>query len=75
VTESVYRPAGAHNYLLAPAVCLCVECSREVLTRRCPAVSASGHQCGDWRGHRGDHSLLVCTTFAIAAARSEASQR
>lgn len=69
----MFKPAPAHNRLLAPAICLCAECSREMLTRRCPAVDDLGHQCGDYKGHRGFHSLLVCTVFPIAAERAEAT--
>lgn len=66
---SIYRPAPPHNSLLAPSACLCVECAAIVLTLRCTATDADGHQCGNYKHHRGSHTMLVCTTFAIAAAR------
>lgn len=71
---SPFKPAGPHNPRLGPATCLCVDCSRIVLDLRCPATDADGNQCGDYR-HRGkSHTLLVCTTFEIAAARVAAAQ-
>lgn len=65
----MFRPAPTHNPLMAPAICLCVECSREMLTRRCPATY-QGRQCGDYRGHSGEHSLIVETVFQIAQERA-----
>lgn len=71
---SVYKTAGPHNPLLGPAVCLCVECSRIVLTLRCPARSPGGAQCGDYKGHRGQHNLIVATVFSIAEDRAGGDQ-
>lgn len=66
---SVFKPAGPHNPLQAPAVCLCTGCSRWVLERRCQATDEQGRQCGMFR-HRGrEHSLIVETVFQIAAER------
>lgn len=69
------KPARGHNPLYAPAVCLCVECSRKVLALRCPVTTINPHmqggklQCGNYKGHRGDHTMLVATTFVIAEER------
>jgi len=71
---SLYKPAPPHNPILAPAICMCVDCSRIVLALRCTARSPTGDQCGDYRGHGGEHTLLVCTTFDIAADRAKAQQ-
>jgi hypothetical protein len=49
---------------------MCVDCSRIVLALRCLVTDDDGNQCGDYKGHRGQHTLLVCTTFAIAAERA-----
>ena len=65
-----FKPAKPHNSLLAPGVCLCVECSKFMLTRRCPVKSRQGQQCGDYRDHGGEHTLLVDTVFMIAAERA-----
>lgn len=65
----IYKPAPPHNPLQAPAICMCVECSRIVLELRCPARSPGGAQCGDYKGHRGEHSLIVATCFSIAEDR------
>lgn len=69
------KPAKAHNPLFAPAICLCVDCSRTVLAQRCPKVTINPHmqgssqQCGLYKGHRGDHTMLVATVFVIAEER------
>jgi hypothetical protein len=66
---SVFRPAPAHNPLKAPAVCLCVECSRIMLAKQCTARDSDGRQCGDYHGHRGAHNLIPATVFQIARSR------
>jgi hypothetical protein len=66
---NVFKPAPAHRNA-APAVCLCVDCSRIMLANRCASTNVDGHQCGDYRGHSGSHSLIVATVFAIAAERA-----
>lgn len=63
-----FKPAPPHNPLKAPAVCLCVDCCRIVAELRCPAVGRLG-RCGDFKGHRGEHPLLVATTFQIVEER------
>lgn len=62
------KPAPSHNYLLAPALCGCVGCSRVILDLRCPATGA-GVRCGNYRGHQGHHNALVATAFVIAEER------
>lgn len=66
---SLYKPTPPHNHLLAPAICMCVECSRLILALRCPVLDVNLNQCGDYKGHRGAHSLIVATCFDIAAER------
>lgn len=69
---SLYRPAGPHRPHLAPAMCLCVECSRVVLAKRCEA-RFDGNQCGNYALHRGQHTVLVATVFTIAAEHLKAT--
>lgn len=64
-----FKPAPPHKGLLGPAACLCVDCSRVVLAMRCTARH-EGHQCGDFKGHRGPHSMIVSTVFQIATERA-----
>jgi hypothetical protein len=67
---TLFRPAPAHNPLKAPAICLCADCSRWVLDRRCPSRDPGGRQCGDYKGHRGSHNVIVATVFQIAQERA-----
>lgn len=65
-TRERFRHRDFHNPLYGPGVCLCRErCAAIILARRCPKVSSDGIRCGDWKGHRGAHSVLVDTTFVI----------
>lgn len=70
------KPARAHNPLFAPGVCMCVECCRIVLDARCdkwsydPQMEGGSVRCGDYKGHKGDHSpLMLATAFLIAEER------
>jgi hypothetical protein len=69
------KPARAHNHLMAPGVCLCVECCRIVLDLRCdkwttfPDAEGGSLRCGDYKGHRGHHTILVSTSFVIVEER------
>lgn len=65
---SLFKPAGPHRDV-APAVCLCRDCSRIMLDQRCPHRNRGGVRCGDYRQHRGPHTMLICTVFLIAAER------
>jgi hypothetical protein len=66
----MFKPAPPHNPLKAPAVCLCVECCKVVLTKRCPARDEQGRRCGDYK-HRGKtHTMFVATVFQIAEERT-----
>lgn len=65
---SIYKPAPPHNHLKAPASCMCVDCCKIVAALRCTAVGELG-RCGDYKWHRGHHTALVCTSFAIAEER------
>lgn len=69
--QRVSTPAPPHNRLYdgAPERCMCVECCRKVLDLRCPAVGKLG-RCGSYKGHRGEHPLVVATTFVIAEERA-----
>lgn len=69
-----FRPAPLHNPLKAPAVCLCVGCSEQMLDLRCPA-ERDGTRCGDYSGHKGEHSKLEATVFAIAEERVRLDKR
>lgn len=62
------KPAPPHNQMLAPALCMCVGCCHKVLALQCPA-SRDGVRCGDYKGHRGMHTMLPATEFVIAAER------
>lgn len=66
---TLFKPAPPHNHLKAPATCMCIDCCHIVTQLRCPATDPDGHQCGNYRDHRGEHSLLVSTAFQIAAER------
>ena len=65
----LFKPAPPHNSLKAPVACGCVECCRIVLDLRCPAVSPEGHPCGDYKGHRGHHSMIPASVFVMAEER------
>jgi hypothetical protein len=69
-SERFTKPAPPHNRLHdgAPVMCGCVECCREILERRCPAEFKQG-RCGNYKGHRGSHTLLIATAFSIAEER------
>lgn len=69
MSERISKPAPPHNPLLAPAMCGCVECSRKVLDLRCLIVDSEGRRCGDYRHHRGEHTLLIATDFVVAEER------
>lgn len=71
----LFKPAPAHNPRLAPAVCLCVDCSRIILAKRCPTRDSRGRQCGNYRHRSREHALLVATVFQIAAERVDAYDR
>jgi hypothetical protein len=62
------KPAPPHNHLKAPGACMCVDCCQIVLAHRCTATHRN-KRCGDHKGHHGDHSLLLCTSFLIAEER------
>lgn len=66
---SIFKPAGPHNPLLGPAVCLCVDCCRKVDALRCPVTDADGRRCGDYKHRTKEHSLLVLTVFQVVDAR------
>lgn len=52
-----------HNPLLTVGACLCIECRAYIRENlRCPARFGR-QQCGDYKGHRGDHTRLVATVF------------
>lgn len=66
----LFKPAPPHNRLASgPATCGCVECCRKVLALRCEAVSRDGDRCGDYKRHRGHHSMIVPTDFLMAEER------
>jgi hypothetical protein len=69
VAERLYTPAPMHNALKPWGLCGCVACSRRVLAARCPYRTRRGGRCGDYRDHRGGHSPILATAFAIAQER------
>lgn len=64
-----FRSAPPHNPNFAPAVCLCVECSKIMLGLRCQARDDNGHQCGNYKHSGKEHWMLVATVFQIAEER------
>ncbi len=68
------KPSTGHNSLYGPAICLCRDCSREVLALRCPVMLREGDdsltRCGRYK-HRGRaHTLLPATIWRLAEERS-----
>lgn len=55
---SAFKPAPPHNRMLGPA--LCVDCCRVVDGLRCTSTNGEGVRCGDYKRHRGLHSLIPC---------------
>lgn len=70
MAERIFKPAPAHNRLMGPAVCLCVDCCRLMDAKRCDAIDSEGRRCGDYKRHGGRwHTQLVPTVFAIVDER------
>ena len=70
MAKRIFKPAPAfHSRHLAPAACMCVPCSHEVLALRCKATGPTGIRCGDYKGHGTNHTILVATDFQCAEER------
>ncbi len=66
-----FKPPTAHNPLLGPAVCLCIECCKHIDKLRCTATDKQGRRCGDYKWHSKaeGHPLIVATVFQIVDER------
>jgi hypothetical protein len=69
-SKRLFKAAPPHNPRVAPAMCMCVECCKVMLAKRCQARDPeTGVQCGNYK-HRGkSHWMIPATIFQIAEER------
>jgi len=61
-TPRMWKADLPHYPNHGPGACMCADCRVKVRMLRCP-VKSGRSQCGDYRGHRGEHIRLVATCF------------